>query len=106
MTAPNYVFGAGLSYRPEEFQAMGVEKHERVGRMTEGLELIKRLWTEDSVTHHGRYFQLDDARASIRPKQSPGRQSGSVATSSQRYGERRGSPMPGAWPRPCRPSPC
>jgi alkanesulfonate monooxygenase SsuD/methylene tetrahydromethanopterin reductase-like flavin-dependent oxidoreductase (luciferase family) len=39
--------------------------------VTEGLELIKRLWTEDSVTHHGRYFQLDDAKVSVRPKQSP-----------------------------------
>jgi alkanesulfonate monooxygenase SsuD/methylene tetrahydromethanopterin reductase-like flavin-dependent oxidoreductase (luciferase family) len=67
----NYVLGAGLGYRPEEFQAMGVDKRERVGRLTEGLEVIKRLWTEDSVTHHGRYFQLDDAKASVRPKQSP-----------------------------------
>ena len=67
----NYVLGVGLGYRPEEFQAMGIEKRERVGRLTEGLELIKRLWTEDGVTHHGRYFQLDDARASVRPKQRP-----------------------------------
>ena len=50
---------------------MGVAKSERVGRLTEGLELIKRLWTEDSVTHHGRYFRLDDARTSVRPKQRP-----------------------------------
>jgi alkanesulfonate monooxygenase SsuD/methylene tetrahydromethanopterin reductase-like flavin-dependent oxidoreductase (luciferase family) len=67
----NYVLGAGLGYRPEEFQAMGVDKRERVGRLIEGLELIKRLWTEDSVTHHGKYFQLDDAKASVRPKQRP-----------------------------------
>jgi alkanesulfonate monooxygenase SsuD/methylene tetrahydromethanopterin reductase-like flavin-dependent oxidoreductase (luciferase family) len=67
----NYVLGAGLGYRPEEFQAMGVDQRERVGRLTEGLELIKRLWTEDSVTHHGRYFHLDHAQASVRPKQSP-----------------------------------
>ena len=56
----NYVLGAGLGYRPEEFQAMGVDKRERVGRLIEGLELIKRLWTEGGVTHHGKYFQLDD----------------------------------------------
>jgi alkanesulfonate monooxygenase SsuD/methylene tetrahydromethanopterin reductase-like flavin-dependent oxidoreductase (luciferase family) len=50
---------------------MGIDQRERIGRLTEGLELIKRLWTEDSVTHHGRYFQLDNAKASVRPKQSP-----------------------------------
>jgi alkanesulfonate monooxygenase SsuD/methylene tetrahydromethanopterin reductase-like flavin-dependent oxidoreductase (luciferase family) len=67
----NYVLGAGLGYRPEEFQAMGVDQRERVGRLTEGLEVIKRLWTGDRVTHHGRYFRLDDVQASVRPKQSP-----------------------------------
>jgi alkanesulfonate monooxygenase SsuD/methylene tetrahydromethanopterin reductase-like flavin-dependent oxidoreductase (luciferase family) len=67
----NYVLGAGLGYRPEEFQAMGVDQRERVGRLTEGLEVIKRLWTEDKVTHHGRYFRLDDVQASVRPKQRP-----------------------------------
>jgi alkanesulfonate monooxygenase SsuD/methylene tetrahydromethanopterin reductase-like flavin-dependent oxidoreductase (luciferase family) len=67
----NYVLGAGLGYRPEEFQAMGVPERERVGRLTEGLEVIKRLWTEDRVTHHGRHFRLDDVAASVRPKQRP-----------------------------------
>ena len=67
----NYVLCAGLGYRPEEFQAMGVTMKQRVGRLTEGLELMKRLWTEDSVTHHGKHFHVDEAKASLRPKQSP-----------------------------------
>lgn len=67
----NYVLAAGLGYREEEFQAMGVNIKNRVGRLTEGLELIKRLWTEDEVSHQGRYFQLDKARAGVRPKQQP-----------------------------------
>jgi alkanesulfonate monooxygenase SsuD/methylene tetrahydromethanopterin reductase-like flavin-dependent oxidoreductase (luciferase family) len=71
MSDGNYVLCAGLGYRPEEFQAMGVEMRQRVGRLTEGLDIIKRLWTEDSVTHHGKHFQLDDAKASVKPKQTP-----------------------------------
>lgn len=67
----NYVLGAGLGYRPEEFQAMGVEQRDRVGRLVEGVEVIKRLWTEERVTHHGKHFQLDDVGASVRPKQRP-----------------------------------
>ncbi len=67
----NYVLCAGLGYRPEEFQAMGVEMGQRVGRLSEGLELIKRLWSEDSVTHHGKHFHLDEATASVKPKQRP-----------------------------------
>lgn len=67
----NYVLCAGLGYRPEEFQAMGVEMRKRVGRLTEGLEIVKRLWTEDSVTFHGKHFHIDDAKPSVRPKQRP-----------------------------------
>ncbi len=71
LTDGNYVLCAGLGYRPEEFQAMGVDMKDRVGRLTEGLDIVKRLWTEPSVTHHGKHFHLDDAKASVRPKQSP-----------------------------------
>mgnify|MGYP003984119157 FL=1 len=67
----NYVLAAGLGYREEEFQAMGVSIKNRVGRMNEGLEIIKRLWTEEVVNHQGRYFQLDNARPGVRPKQQP-----------------------------------
>lgn len=67
----NYVLCAGLGYRPEEFQAMGVEMRHRVGRLTEGVEIVKRLWTEDSVTFHGKHFHIDAAKASVRPKQRP-----------------------------------
>jgi len=71
MSDGNYVLCAGLGYRPEEFQAMGVEMRQRVSRLTEGLEIVKRLWTEESVTHHGKHFQLDDAKAGVQPKQKP-----------------------------------
>lgn len=67
----NYVLCAGLGYRPEEFQAMGVDIKQRVSRLTEGVDIIKRLWTEEAVTHHGKHFHLDEARASVRPKQQP-----------------------------------
>jgi alkanesulfonate monooxygenase SsuD/methylene tetrahydromethanopterin reductase-like flavin-dependent oxidoreductase (luciferase family) len=67
----NYVLAAGLGYRDEEFEAMGIDKRGRVGRLEEGLEIIKRLWTEEEVNHEGRYFKLTNARASVRPRQQP-----------------------------------
>ena len=33
--------------------------------MLEGLKLIKRLWTEDDVTHQGRFFNLREATSTI-----------------------------------------
>src|SRR5262250_2164905 len=54
ITEGRFVFGVGLGYREEENEAFGVAAKERVGRLVEGLEVIKRLWSEDEVTHRGR----------------------------------------------------
>ena len=66
-----FIFGAGLGYREEEYEAFGVQGKERVARFLESLEVIKRLWTEDEVTHHGRFFHLTRARMALRPVQKP-----------------------------------
>jgi alkanesulfonate monooxygenase SsuD/methylene tetrahydromethanopterin reductase-like flavin-dependent oxidoreductase (luciferase family) len=71
MSEGRVVFGVGIGYREEEFQAFGLQVADRVPRMLEGLRLIKRLWTEDNVTHQGRYFNLRDATSTIRPVQKP-----------------------------------
>ena len=40
-------------------------------RFEEYLELIVRLWTEDSVTYHSETCQLDNVRMNLRPVQKP-----------------------------------
>ena len=49
-----------------EFDACGVPKSERGGRLDEAIEVMRRLWAEDEVTHDGRYFHLD--RIVVDPK--------------------------------------
>src|SRR6202035_380990 len=71
MSAGRVVFGVGIGYREEEFAAFNLQVSDRVPRMLEGLRLIKRLWTEDGVTHQGRYFNLREATSTIRPVQKP-----------------------------------
>jgi len=71
MSGGNYVLGAGLGYRDEEFEAMGTRRSHRVSRLEEALVLIRRLWTEDRVTHHGRHFHVSGVGASVRPRQRP-----------------------------------
>jgi len=39
---------------------MGIESKERVGRVVEGVQVLRRLWSEDSVTHHGKYYHFHD----------------------------------------------
>jgi len=71
ITEGRFVFGVGLGYREEENEAFGIAPKERVGRFVEGLEVIKRLWADDEVTHHGRFFHLTRARMMLRPVQPP-----------------------------------
>lgn len=66
-----FIFGAGLGYRPEECEAAGITMEERAGRFIEGLGLMKRLWTEDEVTHHGKYYDVTTARPTARCFQRP-----------------------------------
>jgi alkanesulfonate monooxygenase SsuD/methylene tetrahydromethanopterin reductase-like flavin-dependent oxidoreductase (luciferase family) len=66
-----FIFGVGLGYRDQEYEAFGVRREERVARFVEGLQVIKRLWSEDEVTHHGRFFHLTKARLVLKPVQKP-----------------------------------
>jgi len=65
------VITGGLGYRAEEFAIFGVPMAERVSRLAEGVEIIRRLWTEDKVTHRGRHWRLDDVTIRPRPIQQP-----------------------------------
>ena len=71
ITGGRFMLGVGLGYRTEEFAVFKVPMAERVSRLTEGVEIIRRLWTEDRVTHHGRHWQLDDVSIRPRPVQQP-----------------------------------
>ena len=66
-----FILGLGLGYRQEECEAFGIQLSERASRNSEALQLMIRLWSEDEVTHHGRYFHVTDARPTARPFQKP-----------------------------------
>jgi probable F420-dependent oxidoreductase len=66
------VAGLGVGgENPNEFQASGVSLRDR-GRMTdEAIEIMRRLWTEDHVTFHGRHFTFDDVTLDPKPARLP-----------------------------------
>ncbi|MFQ6028324.1 MAG: LLM class flavin-dependent oxidoreductase [Dehalococcoidia bacterium] len=66
-----FILGLGLGYRPEECEAFGTRMSQRGARSTEALNLMIRLWTEEEVTHHGRYYHVTDARPTAQPFQKP-----------------------------------
>ena len=71
LTEGRFVLGVGVGYRSVEYEAFGVDPRDRVPRFLEALELIVRLWSEDDVTHEGRFFKLTAASMALRPVQRP-----------------------------------
>ncbi len=63
-------FGLGVVDR-EEQQAFGVARDERSSRFDETLTVIRRLWTEDRIDHHGTWFHYDGVGIGIQPVQRP-----------------------------------
>lgn len=62
--------GIGGEY-PKEFEAVGIPVSERGPRMDESLALMKRLWTEENVTHNGHFFKFEDVTLEPKPVQKP-----------------------------------
>jgi alkanesulfonate monooxygenase SsuD/methylene tetrahydromethanopterin reductase-like flavin-dependent oxidoreductase (luciferase family) len=72
LTGGNFILGVGLGYREAEFQAFGVERRSRVPRFREYIEVMRRLWTEEEVTFHGKYLNFENISLSLRPKNPAG----------------------------------
>ena len=67
-------FGIGISGQrgtQVEFDAVGVSVRTRGRRTDEMLQVMKRLWTEEHVSHHGRFFDFDDVTLLPGPVQQP-----------------------------------
>lgn len=71
LTGGQFILCLGLGYREEEFKAMGVPIAERVRRFEEGVEVLKRLFTEESISHAGDHYTIEANGVGLRPVQKP-----------------------------------
>ena len=63
--------GIGTGGKARPFAAFGMSSDRYVARFTEGLALMKALWTEPRVTFDGEFWQLTDAPMEPKPVQKP-----------------------------------
>lgn len=69
--------GIGTGHRnPNEYMPFGLPYEDKISirtaRMVEGIEVMKKLWTEDKpVSYSGKYFNLKDALFWPKPVQKP-----------------------------------
>jgi len=67
-------FGIGAGWNELECSMYGIPLYapgERIRRLGEACEVVKRLWTETVANFDGKYYQLKDARCEPKPVQKP-----------------------------------
>jgi F420-dependent oxidoreductase-like protein len=67
-------FGLGAGWHEAEHRGYGIEfpsAGTRVAMLDEALTIIRRLWTEESVTLDGRFYTVRDALCEPKPVQRP-----------------------------------
>ncbi|MFC9687690.1 LLM class F420-dependent oxidoreductase [Kribbella sp. NPDC056951] len=53
--------GVGIGWNHVEYDALGVPFTQRGARMTEQVELLRRLWADPVITHEGRFDRVEEA---------------------------------------------
>jgi alkanesulfonate monooxygenase SsuD/methylene tetrahydromethanopterin reductase-like flavin-dependent oxidoreductase (luciferase family) len=65
------LLGLGLGYQPQDFRQFGVPFNQKVSRFEEGIEVLRKAWTEERFSYSGKRYQFDDVAVYPRPVQSP-----------------------------------
>jgi alkanesulfonate monooxygenase SsuD/methylene tetrahydromethanopterin reductase-like flavin-dependent oxidoreductase (luciferase family) len=65
------IFGAGLGGAPSEFGKFGepTDEKARAAMLDEGLDVMRRLWSGEEVTHHGPHYTVDAVKLAPTPLQ-------------------------------------
>jgi probable F420-dependent oxidoreductase len=64
------ILGVGLG-REHHYRQFEVPEDGKVARFREEVALIRALWSEERVTFHGRFYEINDEAMSPRPVQKP-----------------------------------
>jgi probable F420-dependent oxidoreductase len=71
LTGGRMRLGVGLGWNAVEFEALDMDFNTRGQRMEEQIELMRRLWTEPSVTFSGKFHHVTGAGLAPLPVQQP-----------------------------------
>jgi probable F420-dependent oxidoreductase len=71
LTGGRFRLGIGLGWNAVEYEALGKEFTNRGKRFEEQVEVMRKLWTERSVTFNGKYHTVTAAGLAPMPNQRP-----------------------------------
>lgn len=65
------IVGIGVGWCPEEFAIVGEDFHTRGKRADEIIEILQKLWTEDTIEYHGKHYSFPPVQFAPKPVQRP-----------------------------------
>ncbi len=65
------LFGVGVGWLKEEFEALGAPFERRGQRTDEYIEAIRALWTQEKPTYKGEFVNFENAYCRPQPRQAP-----------------------------------
>jgi probable F420-dependent oxidoreductase len=71
LTGGHFRLGVGLGWNPVEYEALGQNFANRGTRVVEQVTLLRRLWTEQTVTHESAHEKVTGAGLAPLPIQRP-----------------------------------
>ena len=63
--------GVGAGWLLNEWDAAGLDPRTRGRRLDEAIHVVRRLWTEDVIEHHGAFYDFEPVRFEPKPVQKP-----------------------------------
>jgi alkanesulfonate monooxygenase SsuD/methylene tetrahydromethanopterin reductase-like flavin-dependent oxidoreductase (luciferase family) len=68
------IFGIGAGWKENEYHAYAYDyppDRVRLAQLDEYVQVIRKMWTEDSPTFHGKYYSIENAYCAPRPNPVP-----------------------------------
>jgi len=67
LSGGRFIFGVGVGWLAEEFEALGVPFERRGHRTREYIEVMRKLWTERSSSHQGEFVKFTNVLSYPKP---------------------------------------
>ena len=90
------IFGVGVGGEfPIEYELCGVPVEERGARLSEGIRVLRSLWSGRPVANDGRFYPFSEVAIEPPPRNRAAPRSGAAAAPTQRSAAQAGSPTAG-----------
>lgn len=71
LSGGRFIFGVGVGWLGEEFQALRLDIKNRGLQTREALDVMKACWTQDSPEFHGKFYDFGGIKFAPKPRQTP-----------------------------------